>query len=67
MFQGNLTVDPQLRHTAGGTAVAEFRVLVNHRLKDGDEWIDGEPTGTTSRSTDDSPRRWSSSCGRAAA
>ena len=27
------------------TAVAEFRVLVNQRVRDGDEWIDGEPTG----------------------
>jgi single-strand DNA-binding protein len=45
MFQGNLTADPTLRHTRSGTAVAEFRVLVNHRIKNGDEWIDGEPTG----------------------
>ena len=45
MFLGNLTADPTLRHTHGGTAVAEFRVLVNHRVKNGDEWIDGEPTG----------------------
>ncbi|SRR6266508_3463793 len=30
----------------GGTAVAEFRVLVSHRVKDSDEqWIDAEPTG----------------------
>jgi single-strand DNA-binding protein len=45
MFQGNLTADPRLRHTAGGTAVAEFRVLVNQRVNDGERWIDGEPTG----------------------
>src|SRR5262245_9300751 len=46
MFQGNLTADPQLRHTNGGTAVADFRVLVSHRVKDSDEqWIDAEPTG----------------------
>jgi len=45
MFQGNLTADPKLRHTTGGTAVAEFRALVNHRVKDGDQWTDGEPTG----------------------
>jgi single-strand DNA-binding protein len=45
MFQGHLTADPTLRHTTGGTAVADFRVLVNHRVKDGEEWIDGEPTG----------------------
>jgi single-strand DNA-binding protein len=45
MFQGHLAADPNLRHTTGGTAVADFRVLVNHRIKNGDEWIDGEPTG----------------------
>ena len=45
MLQGNLTADPRLRHTAGGTAVAEFRMLVNHRSKDGEHRIDGEPTG----------------------
>jgi single-strand DNA-binding protein len=46
MFQGNLTADPKLRYTAGGTPVADFRVLVSHRVKDRDEqWIDAEPTG----------------------
>ena len=46
MFQGNLTADPKLRYTNGGTAVAEFRVLVSHRVKDSNEqWIDAEPTG----------------------
>jgi single-strand DNA-binding protein len=45
MFQGNLTAEPKLRFTTGGTAVAEFRVLVNRRVKTGDDWVDGEPTG----------------------
>jgi single stranded DNA-binding protein len=45
MFQGNLAADPRLRYTTGGTPVAEFRALVSHRVKDGDQWIDGEPTG----------------------
>ena len=46
MFQGNLTADPRLRYTTGGTPVAEFRVLVSHRVKDSnDQWIDAEPTG----------------------
>ena len=46
MFQGNLTADPKLRYTTGGTPVAEFRVLVSQRVKDGNEqWIDAEPTG----------------------
>ena len=29
----------------GGTPIAEFRVLVNRRVKDGDQWVKGEPTG----------------------
>ena len=46
MFQGNLTADPTLRHTSGGAPVAEFRVLVNNRIRnDAGEWINGEPTG----------------------
>ena len=45
MFQGNLTADSTLCYTIGGTAVAEFRVLVSHRVKDGDQWVNGEPTG----------------------
>ena len=46
MFQGNLTADPKLRYTTGGTPVADFRALVSHRVQDRDEqWIDAEPTG----------------------
>jgi len=45
MFQGNLTADVRMRYTDGGTPVAEFRVLVNRRVKDGDRWTDAEPTG----------------------
>jgi single-strand DNA-binding protein len=46
LLQGNLTADPKLRYTTGGTAVAEFRVLVNRRVKNSDnQWIDAEPTG----------------------
>jgi single-strand DNA-binding protein len=43
-FEGRLTGEPDLRYTNGGTAVAEFRVLVNQRVKDGEQWIDAEPT-----------------------
>ena len=46
VFQGNLTAEPKLHYTAKGTPVADFRVLVSHRVKDRDEqWIDAEPTG----------------------
>jgi single-strand DNA-binding protein len=38
---GNLTKDPELRHTPGGTAVCDLRVAVNGRRKDrGGEWVD---------------------------
>jgi len=41
---GNLTRDPELRFTPGGDAVASTRVAVNERVKDGNEWKDGEPS-----------------------
>jgi len=37
---GNLTRDPELRHTPGGTALCKMGVAVNDRKKDGDEWVD---------------------------
>src|SRR3712207_7795947 len=39
---GNLTRDPELRHTPGGTAVCKLRVAVNTRQKDPQtqEWRD---------------------------
>jgi single-strand DNA-binding protein len=42
VITGNLTKDPDLRHTGGGTAVCELRVAVNSRRKDGQtgEWVD---------------------------
>ncbi len=40
VLTGNLTKDPELRYTAGGTAVCEIRVAVNGRRKDGSEWVD---------------------------
>jgi single-strand DNA-binding protein len=42
VITGNLTRDPELRHTGGGTAVCELRVAVNSRRKDGNtgEWMD---------------------------
>jgi single-strand DNA-binding protein len=42
VITGNLTQDPELRHTGGGTAVCELRVAVNSRRKNGQtgEWED---------------------------
>jgi single-strand DNA-binding protein len=38
---GNLTKDPELRSTPGGTSVCKLRVAVNSRRKDqSGEWID---------------------------
>ncbi len=38
---GNLTKDPELRHTSGGTAVCTLRLAVNSRRKDETgQWID---------------------------
>ena len=37
---GNLTKDPELRHTPSGTAVTTLRVAVNDRVKRGEEWQD---------------------------
>src|SRR4051812_50059208 len=39
---GNLTKDPELRHTPSGTAVCKLRLAVNTRQKDGatGEWGD---------------------------
>lgn len=41
---GNVTGDPALRFTQSGSAVCGFTVAVNERVKDGDQWKDGEPT-----------------------
>jgi single-strand DNA-binding protein len=41
VITGNLTKDPELRHTGGGTAVCELRVAVNGRRKEANgEWVD---------------------------
>jgi single-strand DNA-binding protein len=40
VITGNLTQDPELRHTGGGTPVCELRVAVNSRRKEGQEWVD---------------------------
>lgn len=40
---GNVTRDAEVRYTASGQAVAEFGVAVNKRVKDGNDWVDGDP------------------------
>jgi single-strand DNA-binding protein len=42
VITGNLTRDPELRSTGGGTSVCEMRVAVNSRRKDGNtgQWVD---------------------------
>ncbi len=34
---GNLTKDPEVRYTPSGTTVANFRLAVNHRYRQGEE------------------------------
>lgn len=41
---GNLTGDPELRFTRSGVAVANFTIAVNHRRKQGTEWVDDGAT-----------------------
>jgi single-strand DNA-binding protein len=43
-FAGNLTEDPELRFTNGGTPVANLCVAVNRRVKQNDEWVEATPT-----------------------
>jgi single-strand DNA-binding protein len=40
---GNLTNDPELHHSPGAVARATFRVAVSGRVRDGEQWRDGEP------------------------
>jgi single-strand DNA-binding protein len=40
IITGNLTRDPELRSTPGGTSVCSLRVAVNSRRKEGDQWVD---------------------------
>jgi single-strand DNA-binding protein len=40
LIMGNLTRDPEIRHTPKGTAVGDLGIAVNRRVKAGDEWTD---------------------------
>jgi single-strand DNA-binding protein len=42
MLVGNLTADPELKFTPSGVAVANFRLAVTPRVRDGDTWKDGD-------------------------
>jgi single-strand DNA-binding protein len=39
---GNLTADPELRYTPSGLQVANLRLAVTPRIREGDQWRDGE-------------------------
>jgi single-strand DNA-binding protein len=39
---GNLTEDPEVRVTPSGATVAGFRLAVTPRVRDGEQWRDGE-------------------------
>ena len=40
---GNLTDDPEVRFTPQGAQVTSFRLAVTPRLREGDQWKDGDP------------------------
>lgn len=40
ILTGNLTRDPSIKQTQGGTDVAEFSIACNSREKRGDNWVD---------------------------
>ena len=40
MIMGNLTRDPEVRHTPKGTAVGDIGLAVNRRVKNGDDWVE---------------------------
>jgi single-strand DNA-binding protein len=42
ILYGNLTDDPELLFTPTGAAVAHLRVAVTPRVKDGNDWKDGD-------------------------
>lgn len=39
---GNLTADPEVKYTQGGLAVVNFTIASTPRVKEGNEWVDGE-------------------------
>lgn len=39
-FIGNVTRDPELRYTAGGTAVVDLGIAVNESYKKDDNWVE---------------------------
>lgn len=41
---GNLADDPELRFTPSGAAVCAFRMASTPRKRDGDNWVDEDPT-----------------------
>jgi single-strand DNA-binding protein len=41
---GNLTADPELRYTPSGLQVANLRLAVTPRIREDDQWKDGETT-----------------------
>lgn len=40
IVSGNLGADPELRYSATGTPIVQFRMAVNSRRKSGEEWED---------------------------
>ena len=41
---GNVGREPELKFLPSGVATAKFSVAVSKRVKQGDQWVDGETT-----------------------
>ena len=71
IITGNVTADPELRHTPDSVPVTDIRIAVNHRAKtDTGEWIDAGtdyytvPATTPCRYGDAKLRTLSSRCAK---
>lgn len=44
LIDGNMTSDPVVNATNSGKTVMKFSIAHNTRKKEGDQWVDGEPS-----------------------
>jgi single-strand DNA-binding protein len=44
IIMGNLTRDPEIKHTPKGTAIAELGIAINRKVPDGNDGWKNEPT-----------------------
>jgi single-strand DNA-binding protein len=61
---GNLVADPELRYTATGVPVANFRLASTQRIKTGEGWKDGDTLFLTVNAWRDLAEHVAESCNR---